>query len=165
MKKGKLPSVILKSLLVAEDKKIICVLNVSEGFPSEYFTFPIAPAQLATYDQSGKMVYSFPLHKLIDQKNEKLIFETYEYTDDLPKENKIYTFQSWFTPEQLDLIQNETYKWVKKRIPENIKKDYCQLSWEPLIPGKFGYTNNSEWISERAYSLYIKNDILRIGKR
>lgn len=158
----KIMSTLPKVKVINVSKNLISVKTEAQILDHrDYFIHPNAPGSINIYTE-GEITFSFPVHKLLEKKLDHLVFETYETDSELPEVNNIYTFQSWFTYKQLDLIENKNYRWTKKRIPSDYSIEYCELTYENFEPGMIAYTNGNAWISDEAYTTYIKNDLLRL---
>lgn len=123
---------------------------------------PVAPAGLYSIEQPANLIY--PLHRLIIEKKDLLVFETYDQNYELPTKGE-YVFRSWWILKALEAVCDTDTVWVKKIIPEG-EHEHCLLSYEKI--GEGGETNEGYfskkygWITVDAYNKYILNDILRL---
>ncbi len=158
MNKCDLPTV--KVLKVYEvEKNIRTVIEFNKESKS-YLIEPIAPSQLSLYKKNS-IVFLFPLHKVISKNNLVLEFETYEYNGNPPGKGKTYSYQSWFTPNQIVLITDTKRTWHKEKIVGN-SDIHCSLTWESLLPDVEAYTDGEVWISSKAYEDFIKKDVSKL---
>ncbi len=86
---------------------------------------PIAPASLYRSDESSTKVLD--LHKLVQRIEGILTFETYEREAAPLIPGNIYTFTSWWRPDQLEIAQDDSRPWQKQSF---IPKDLILFSIE-----------------------------------
>ncbi len=125
---------------------------------------PLAPGSLFDLDTPNREV--LPLHKLLEQSDSTLMFETYDYAGPLPELGRQYIFGSWWTPDALDAVLDRQAVWVRERYPDNGNHDHCLLTWETIAAyGEYqheGYHSEHGWVTVDAHEIYIEKDLLRL---
>lgn len=129
-------------------------------------SYPRAPASLILRED-GKIIWRFDFHKAIKTSVQELTFETYTEFNDLPVLGHKYIFQRWWTPDQLDIVQSNTFDWERKIFaPPHLKWDHehCIICWKRFSEYEdeqhFGYVrfnvqNQEDWLCEKCYNEYI----------
>jgi len=126
-------------------------------------TPPLAPASLCRIDVSHNEV--LPVHKIINQENGQLCFETYQTTAELPDERTVFIFRSWWQPDQFEAAADTRRVWVREFYPDNGDHEHCFLTWERISAHSLhseGYRCGRDWITIEAYETYIAGDLLQI---
>jgi hypothetical protein len=146
-----------------EVTRVVLTILQMEYLPSP----PLAPGGLwdpADENRAGNMVLE--LHKLVDQSDSTLVFETYEHAGPLPEPGRRYIFGSWWTPMQLDAVLDRQAGWVRERSPDGDDHEHCLLTWETIAADgpyqREGYHSDHGWITVAAYETYIEQDLLRL---
>jgi hypothetical protein len=125
---------------------------------------PLAPGGLWDPDDENRAV--LPLHKLVEQSDSTLVFETYDHAGPLPEPGRQYIFGSWWTSDALDAVLDRQAVWVRERYPDNGTHEHCLLTWETIAAyGPYqreGYHSEHGWITVAAYETYIEKDLLRL---
>jgi hypothetical protein len=128
---------------------------------------PLAPGGLWDPDdenRAGNMVLE--LHKLVEQSDSTLVFETYEHVGPLPEPGRRYIFGSWWTAMALDAVIDRHAVWVRKRYADDDDHVQCLLMWDTIAAyGPYqreGYRSEHGWITVAAYETCIEKDLLRL---
>jgi hypothetical protein len=125
---------------------------------------PLAPGGLWDPDDESRAVLQ--LHKLVEQSNSTLVFETYDHAGPLPEPGRHYIFGSWWTSDALDAVLDRQAVWVRERYPDDGAHEHCLLTWETIAAyGPYqreGYRSEHGWITMAAYETYIEKDLLRL---
>jgi hypothetical protein len=125
---------------------------------------PLAPGSLFDLDAPNREV--LPLHRLLEQSNSTLVFETYEHAGPLPELGRRYIYGSWWTPDALDAVLDQQAVWVRERYPDDGTHAHCLLTWETIAAyGEYqreGYHSEHGWVTVAAYATYLEQDLLRL---
>lgn len=131
---------------------------------------PIAPAGLYDPAEAGREI--FPLHRLTEQLEDRLVFESYETAALLPPVGSSFILQSWWLPGALDAVLDMEAEWELEVYPDNGEHEHCLLTYERIAAYadcQKGYRSHHGWVTPAAYEQYIRRDVLRLrcqkGKR
>ena len=79
---------------------------------------PIAPASLYERHQNGAKVLE--LHKVVRRTGNRITFQTYDDQVKPLKPGRVYVFTSWWSLDQLQLVQDSSRRWKKEKfVPRN----------------------------------------------
>jgi hypothetical protein len=131
-------------------------LHREEGkWPSE----PVAPATMWT-DETEPSRKVIELHRLVRLDGEMAVFESYGAAR-APSPGGPYSLYSWFRPEQLRAIQDESLRCERRRY-DGPPDESCLLTWADINPGDDAYVSDAGWITVDAYERFIRDDLLRV---
>jgi len=146
---------IIKASSVGE--AVTTELRLEEGeWPSE----PLAPATVWA-DEAEPSSKVIELHRLVRIDGEIAVYESYG-APRAPSPGGTYSLFSWFRPEQLRAIQDESLRWERRRYDGPILDEDCLLTWTPINPGDDAYISEAGRITVDAYEQFICDDLLRI---
>lgn len=127
---------------------------------------PRAPASLILREEK-KVAWHFDFHKALSINERKISFVTFTDSVDLPIVGNRYVFQSWWTPEQLDVAQSNPQDWQRKRFispKPDWNHEHCIICAERLSEYEdeqhFGYVrlnsrHREDWLCESCYNKYL----------
>ena len=123
---------------------------------------PLAPAGLY---QDAPWREVLRLHRVVHASPDEVTFETFDATDSGPSGR--YILQSWWSPDELELVTNMSAKWIAASYEEvSGCPDFCLLTWQNFNAGDEVFTDGrGSCISAEAFHRYIERDELRLRHR